>query len=117
MSKKRAWQDEYDVAALVLKDEPGGLEWATDDYVAFRYREPTVRIVFYPHKTSAMNHHLRVRDEGSKDKKRFKQLIARLYVGSGLTCTFSIKHGGVPQPPKGIEYGWAVQQTLGRGWI
>lgn len=117
MSKRRrAWQDEFDVAALVLKGEPGELVWAEDDYVAFRYREPTVRIVFYPHRTTAMNHHLRIRDEHSKDPARFKELVARLYVGSGLSCTFSMKGGGIPRI-EGVEDGWAAKEVLGRTWI
>lgn len=116
MSKRREWQDEFDVAALVLKSEPGTIEWAADHYVAFRYREASVRIVFYPHRTSAGNYHLRVRDEGSKDKPRFKELARRLYVGSGLSCTFQVKYGIIPD--KGdIEYGWAAKEVTGHSSI
>lgn len=113
--RKRAWQDEFDVAALVLKDEPGALEWAADDYVAFRYRESSARIVFYPHKTSAGHYHLRIRDEGSKDKPRFADLARRLYLGSGHTCTFSVKNSGLIVD-RDIQPGWAAQEVLGR-WI
>lgn len=117
MAKRRPWQEEFSVAGLVLAGEPGTLEWATDAYVAFRYREPDVCIVFYPHRTSAGNHHLRIRDEGSKDKARFDALAARLYVGSGLTCTFQVKNRGIPGCPTDLEYGWAAEKALGRGCI
>lgn len=115
--RRRPWQDEFDVASAVLKDEPGTLEWATDDHVAFRYREPDARLVFYPHRTSARHYHIRIRDEGSKDKRRFHELAARLFVGSGASCTFQVKNGGTPTPPAGLEYGWAAKQALGRAWI
>jgi len=111
--RKRAWQDEFDVAARVLKDDPGALEWATDDYVAFRYREPTARIVFYPHKSSAGNYHLRIRDEGSKDKARFIELAARLYMGAGHNCTFQVKNTPIPFN-RGEDPGWAANEVLGR---
>ncbi len=115
--KRRGWQDEYDVAALVLKEEPGALEWATDDYVAFRYREPDVRIVFYPHRTSAGHYHLRIRDEGSKDKRRFATLAESLYVGSGFSCTFQMKNSGSLGTSADVEPGWAAQEALKRSWI
>ena len=114
MSKKRKpWQDQFDVASLILKDEPGEIVWATDDYVAFRYREPDVRIVFYPHRTSAGHHHIRIRDEGSKDKARFLALAGRLHAGGH----FAMKHAGLPKCHPGLEFGWAVQQALGRTWM
>ena len=114
MSKKRRpWQDHYDVAALILKDEPGEMVSAADAYVAFRYREPGVRIVFYPHQTSGGHYHIRIRDEGSKDKARYAQMAGRLHAGGW----FATKHAGLPRCPKGLEIGWAVQQALGRAWI
>lgn len=104
------------MAALVLKGEPGALAWAEDDYVAFRYREGSaVRIVFYPHKTSAGHYHLRLRDEGSKDKARFKELADRLYIGSGYTCTFQVKNTATLIKTD-REPGWAAQEVLGH-WI
>lgn len=115
--KRRAWQDEFDVAALVLKGEPGTVEWATDDHVTFRYRDPDVRIVFYPHRTSAGNYHLRIRDEGSKDKRRFNDLAERLYIGSGFSCTFQMKNSGSLGTSSEVEPGWAAQEALGREWI
>ena len=116
-TKPREWQAEFEVAAAVLEGEPGALEWATDDYVAFRYREPGVRIVFYPHRTSALNYHLRIRDEGSKDHARFADLTRRLYVGSGANCTFQMKNGGIALPEEGQQFGWAAQKVLGRSWV
>ena len=114
MSKKRRpWQDHFDVASLIMKDEPGEMVWATDDYVAFRYREPTVRVVFYPHKTSAGHYHMRIRDEGSKDKARFADMANRLHGGGW----FAMKNGGLARAPKDLELGWAVQRALGRSWI
>lgn len=49
----------------------GTLEWGTHDYQAFTFKSDKVSLVFYPHKVKTTgNHHLRVRDQGSKDKKQ-----------------------------------------------
>lgn len=96
MARKRDWQREYDIASKVLDNEQGELVWATDAYVAFRFIGEDVRIVFYPHKTSAYNYHIRVRDEGSKNKTRARELMYSLDVGAGNNCTFSRKRTGLP---------------------
>lgn len=121
--RENDYGDLFKVASVVLANEPGHLYWAADDYVAFRYIEEfsTVRIVFYPHRTSASNYHLRVRDEGSKDKRRAELLMKRLDIGAGHSCTFTRKNAPrIYTDTEGKEYGWGVKEALGpigRSWI
>ena len=88
---QRYYRAEFDKAKAVLDKHPGELTWGVHDYQAFVYTEPTVRLVFYPHKTSAWNYHIRVRNEGSKDTKRANQLIRELSA-SVIGCTFNEKN-------------------------
>ena len=86
------WEREFSLAKETLWGEPGRLEIATDQYVAFRYIEPNLRLVFYPHKTSAGNYHLRIRYEGCKDNLRADLLAKRLDDAAGFNCTFQRKN-------------------------
>lgn len=49
-------------------------------------------IIAYPHKTSAGNYHIRLRDQGSKDKQAYKDAVGDLYAQAGNNCTFQPKH-------------------------
>lgn len=50
------------------------------------------RMVAYPHKTSAGNYHIRIRDEGSKNKAAFADALYLLYNGKEeLNHTFQSK--------------------------
>lgn len=112
MGKHWEWQEEFDMAGRILASEPGELVIANDPYVAFRYLEPSkIRIVFYPHKTSAGNYHMRVRNEGSRDASRADELMVRLDIGAGHNCTFQRRHTGVMT---GIDY--AREHDLEFGW-
>jgi len=92
--KLRKWQEDYDRAAAMLAGEPGRLEWATDDYVAFRYVEDGARLVFYPHKHSCGQHFIRVRKEASKDRNRAEALIRHVtdYMKHGVHVAFRQKN-------------------------
>lgn len=90
--KPNKWQEEYDLAATALAGEPGELVWATDQYVAFRYIEPSVRIVFYPHKTTRGHYHIRVRQESCGDRERAVALMQRLDRSVPGWCTFTRKN-------------------------
>ncbi len=103
---------EFAIARLALEGEPGTLAWGMHDYEAMVFNGPAVRLIFYPHRTSAGNYHLRVRDQASKDKKRAALLIARLQVASGHWCTFqssSVDQNKAHEVAKrdGREFGWA----------
>lgn len=88
---KRFFKSDFECAKKALAPYGGTLEWATADYEAFIYKSDGVRIIFYPHKTSASNHHIRIRDSGSKDVKRFKEITGALRIAAGNCCTFSMK--------------------------
>jgi hypothetical protein len=79
---------EFIVAERILKPYPGRLEWATDDYVAFRYRDERACIVFYPRKSTTGNWHLRVRSQGSAEPQYARDIMIRLDVGAGHNPTF-----------------------------
>ncbi len=94
--KYRKWYaDEFELARKTLADEPGTLEWSQHDYEAFVFKGPAVHLIFYPHKTSALNYHIRVRDSNSKDKERAKALMRALDKAAGHYCTFTSKLGYV----------------------
>ena len=50
-----------------------------------------IQLVLYPHKTSAGNHHMRIRDEGSKDAKSALSIADALHTTSGFNCSFQMK--------------------------
>jgi hypothetical protein len=60
-----------------------------------------VSLVIYPHKTTAGHQHARIRDNGSKNKPRAKDIMRAMKRGDGLpkelsdrihySCTFSWK--------------------------
>lgn len=85
---RKLYRPEFEVAREVLSGRKGTLEWSPHDYEAFTWVENDVRLVFYPHRTSAWNYHLRVRDGGSKSKV-MADLIMRLLDDSVSGCTFS----------------------------
>ncbi|MEH6566218.1 MAG: hypothetical protein V7756_12890 [Halopseudomonas sp.] len=87
-------RDDFKLAAEILAGRNGALDWSEHDYQAFTYRETGVCLVFYLHKTSAGNYHVRVRNQGSKDQKLAKVLMTELDKGSGFNCTFSQNNQG-----------------------
>ena len=84
---KSDWMREYKKAHDVLNIEP---EWVLKDYIVFRIRGGDYTLVGYPHKTTAGNYHLRIRDENSKNK--YKAVLAMKKLDeSTIGCTFSVK--------------------------
>lgn len=49
-------------------------------------------MIAYPHKTSANNYHIRMRDGGSQDKRAYMEAVAELDKLAGFNCTFQAKH-------------------------
>ena len=88
---RKLYQEEFDLAAKTLSGRNGALTWSTADYVAFVWWEPTVCLVFYPHKTSAGNYHIRVRDQSSYDKVLALKLMVLLDKAGGYNRTFTSK--------------------------
>ena len=79
------------LAQQILSDEPGVVYESEHDFQCFIYKDNAVTLVFYPHRSSASNYHIRVRDQGSKDKIRASELMKMLDDGAGYNCTFSHK--------------------------
>ena len=85
---KKSWQAEFDNASRILPKCK--IEWVLESYILFRIRSEDFTVVVYPHKTSAGNHHARVRDENSKNK--YNAVIAMKKLNkSESNCTFSVK--------------------------
>lgn len=86
------WQQDFDLAQSLLAGYPGKLEIATDPYVAFRYIEEGLRIVFYPHRTTAGHYHIRTRVEPCNRRPEARRIQAMLDKGAGPNCTFTWKY-------------------------
>lgn len=90
MSYRKQFKQEFKDAKKRLAKFEGELFWVDFDYEAFRFKSHHAHVIFYPHKTTAGNYHIRVRDAGSKDKTTFEEVCAALREGNH-TCTFSRK--------------------------
>ncbi len=91
---QKLYADEFAIAMMALIPYGGQLAWSKVKDEAFTYKSPYVSLVFYPHRTSAGNYHLRVRDNGSKNKKLTNSLMKRLDEAAGNNCTFTRKQKG-----------------------
>jgi len=70
---ERAWKAAQSIAL------PGKLSKVEHDWQLFIYREDGVCIVFYPYKCpSATGHVVRIRDQGSHDKTRLKEVMLHI---------------------------------------
>ena len=109
---RKRYAHEFAMAALILGKQP---EWSPHDYEAFTYKNGGVSLVFYPHRTSAGNYHIRVRDNGSSDKGEAYRLMAMLDHGAGPCCTFrynlkDYKLAAFIRDTAEKPFGWADQQ-------
>lgn len=86
-TQKRHFKAEYEDAVRRLAHMGGKLEAGVHDYQAFTFTMPGLRLVFYPHKTSASNYHIRVRTEGTADQGLLVQAIKALR-DNNYSCTF-----------------------------
>lgn len=113
----RLYKHEFAMATLILAAYKGTLSWSQNDYEAFRFNHPEVQLIFYPHKTSAHNHHIRVRDSGSKNRELAAELMLLLDIGAGHNCTFHQKNNWrwasqiELAERRGLEFGWAEEQV------
>ena len=88
---RKLYKTEFELAQRILADEGGALEWSPYDYEVFTYKAPGVSLVFYPHRTSASNYHIRVRDQNSKNSAEADRIMDKLDTETGFNCTFSRK--------------------------
>jgi hypothetical protein len=84
-TQKNMFRREFEAARDRLASLGGSVEPGVNDYEAFTYSAPGVRLIFYPHKTSAGNHHIRVRAGGKCEPKKLRAAIFALAENS---CTF-----------------------------
>lgn len=84
------WESDLALAAPVLARHGCALEDVTADYQTARIVGDGVRLVIYPHRTSAGNYHLRLRDEGSAKPMAAIHVAKALDKAAGYNCTFSM---------------------------
>jgi len=85
---ENAYKKEFVLAKEILAGFDGKLKRSNAPYQAFKFKSDKVCLVFYPHKTSAGNYYLRVRDEGSKDRVLANILMKKLFKESGSGVLF-----------------------------
>lgn len=81
----------FGAAREILANEGGVVEDSPHDYQCFTFKSDDVCLVFYPHKTSAWNYHIRVRDQASKNKEKANRLMELLDEKAGYNCVFTRK--------------------------
>jgi hypothetical protein len=81
----RHFGEEFGKAKDRLAPLGGVVSPGVHDYEAFTYESSRLRLVFYPHKTSAGNHHIRVRTVGKFDRAELRKALIALAENS---CTF-----------------------------
>lgn len=84
-TQTRYFRREFLAAKIRLAPMSGVVTPGEHDYQAFVFSMPGLRLVFYPHKTSAGNAHIRVRTEGKFNQKLLNRAISLLAENS---CTF-----------------------------
>jgi hypothetical protein len=84
-TQKSAFKREFETARARLAPLGGTVDHGEHDYEAFTYTAPGVRLIFYPHKTSAGNQHIRVRAGGKCEAGKVRAAIFALAENS---CTF-----------------------------
>lgn len=107
VGKHYVWSDELSIALKVASAEGAYLFLTDAPYQVAKVIGDRFKLVIYPHRTTAGNYHLRVRDEGSADKERARTVALALNRAAGCNCTFtSLWRLDRPAPqPKGAEHG------------
>lgn len=82
---------EFEKAKEVMSGEIGNLAWGIHDYEAFTFVSDDVRLIFYPHKSTAGNHHIRIRGNGSKNIFEANRLMKKLDDSMSTFHTFMYK--------------------------
>jgi hypothetical protein len=84
-TQRRYFGEEFQKAKERLAPLGGVVSPGVHDYEAFAYDSPVLRLVFYPHKTSAGNYHIRVRAVGRFERDDLRDALIALAENS---CTF-----------------------------
>lgn len=84
------WADEISLALSFSEANGFALQLSSAPYEVAVLSGDDFRLLIYPHTTKGTrNQHLRVRDHGSKNKRRAQAVIAVLDRAAGFNCTFS----------------------------
>jgi hypothetical protein len=87
--RKHQWGPELTLAERVADALGYRVELTAAAHQVAKVTGPGVKVVVYPHRTTARNYHLRVRDEGSKNRQAATALMDALDAAAGINCTFS----------------------------
>lgn len=102
---KNHFQREFETAKVRLAPLGGDVLPGEHDYEAFTYSAPGIRLIFYPHRTSAGNYHIRVRAVGKPEPEKLR---AAVYALAENSCTFQF-------PAHRQLHDEAVRHNLRRG--
>jgi len=86
--EEKELKKEFGIAKEILASEKLEFIDINKNYILFKIKGADFSIVAYPHKTSAGNRHIRVRDENSKNKVEAKRIMNTLFEKSGNNCRF-----------------------------
>lgn len=86
----KSWINEFELVKKVFPDSEVYLVNA--EYEVFHAVVDGVRLIFYPHKTSSNNYHLRIRNGSPKRKEDFNCLAGILGNSKNPSCTFHVKN-------------------------
>lgn len=89
--KLKAWGAELTLAQRVAETFGANVVMSDAAHQVAKIVGPDFKAVLYPHRTTAMNYHMRVRDEGSRNKAQVEALMNALDRAAGSNCTFSRK--------------------------
>lgn len=104
VGKKGPFNAEFLTAIERLAPLGGVVSPGVNDYEAFVYDVPGLRMIFYPHRTTARNYHIRMRPTGKVNGEVLRKAI---YALAENTCTFQC-----PSHPE--LHGQAVRAALRR---
>lgn len=99
---RKAWKGVHAAAQARLAPFGGALEWSEVQHEVMRWNHADLVLIFYPHRTSAGNYHVRVRAGKCADRKLLRKCVMAL---AENTCNFQF-----PTEPKFHEEG--VRQAV-----
>ena len=82
---QRLWKRTKAVAEQRLAGLEGELTWSPHAHEVMRWVHPKLTLIFYPHRTTAMNYHIRVRAGRCTDRGLLRKAIVALAENS---CAF-----------------------------
>jgi hypothetical protein len=88
----KQWRSEIQTAIIVSERHSCHVHLSRHDHQVVKIIGPGIQLVLYPHRTSARNYHIRVRDEASKDVDATRALVKELQTCQKRThSTFYIR--------------------------